>query len=204
MGQRCQSIYTHPCYARVIPYQTHGLTNLPNALVPLFIWKVGEEIRVIATQPTFHIRLLETRRSLQVFLGGGILHIYDAGRLGGRHGVKLQLSRFNQISSHKESQWVPAFILGFHWRPDSQDAYPASIFSKSAGCHHLRGNRGLIVSLQPDAEKPIWSGIRGNWQKSVYCLYNHPPQSLHHPRNSQKVTTARNFVLFITVLPCIL
>lgn len=118
MGQRRQSIYTHPCYVRVISYQTHGLTNLPNALVPLFICKVGEEIRIIATQPTFHIRL-ESWGSLQIFLGSGILHMYDTGRLGGRHSVKLQLSRYNQISSHKESQGVLAFILGF---PGAQTA----------------------------------------------------------------------------------
>lgn len=154
MGQRRQSIYTHPCYARVISYQTHGMTNLPNALFPLFICKVGEEIRVIATQPTFHIRI-KTWGSLQIFLWGGILHMYDTGRLGGRHSVKLQLSRYNQISSHKESQGVSAFILGFPWRPDSQDTNPASIFSSSAVYDHLRSNQILAVSSQPSAKKPI-------------------------------------------------
>jgi hypothetical protein len=98
MGQRRQSIYTHQCYARAIAYQTHDPTNLPNALVPLFLWKVGKEVCVIATQLTFHIRLLETRRSLQTFFGKGILHMYDTRRLGGRHGVELQLSRGNRIS----------------------------------------------------------------------------------------------------------
>lgn len=81
--------------------------------------------------------------------------MYDTGRLGGRHSVKLQLSRYNQISSHKESQGVSAFILGFPWRPDSQDTNPASIFSSSAVYDHLRSNQILAVSSQPSAKKPI-------------------------------------------------
>lgn len=199
MGQRRQSIYTHPCYVRVISYQTHGLTNLPNALVPLFICEVGEEIRVIATQPTFHIRL-ETWASLQIFLGGGILHMYDTGRLGGRHSVNLQLSKYNQISSYKESQEVLAFILGFPWRPDSQDTNPASIFSNSASYDHLRRNQSLAVSSQPSAKKPIYSGIRENWQKSAYCLYNHLTEICLYDNVSYVSYTRLHD--FLGIIPC--